>query len=110
MIVGVGVDTVEISRIAKSLEIPGFRESTFTNAEMENMHGHEPTYYATRFACKEAVFKAIGFPEDWRQIETLNDKNGKPYVNGFAGYKIHISITTETGFATAYCVVEVLTS
>lgn len=106
MIVGIGVDTVQISRMEKSLSIPNFIQSTFTANEINNLHGDQATYYATRFACKEAVFKAIGKPLDWRLIETLNDKDGKPVVSGFDEYKIHISITTEAGFATAFCVVE----
>lgn len=107
MILGIGVDTVEISRISHSITIPGFINSTFTQNEINNLHGDQATYYATRFACKEAVFKALGEPKDWRLIETLNDEVGKPYVVGFDEYKIHISITTEAGLATAFCVVEV---
>ena len=106
MIIGIGVDTVEIKRMERSLNISNFIESTFTQNEINNLHGDKATYYATRFACKEAVFKAIGKPADWRLIETLNDESGKPYVTGFDGYKIHISITTEAGLATAFCVVE----
>ena len=106
MIIGIGVDTVEIQRVERSLTISNFIQSTFTQNEINNLHGDKATYYATRFACKEAVFKAIGKPADWRLIETLNDKDGRPYVTGFDGYKIHISITTETGLATAFCVVE----
>ena len=106
MIVGIGVDTVEIQRVEQSLNISNFIQSTFTQNEIDNLHRDKATYYATRFACKEAVFKAIGKPDDWRLIETLNDENGKPYVTGFDEYKIHISITTEAGLATAFCVVE----
>lgn len=106
MIKGIGVDIVQISRIAQSLSIPNFIQSTFTQNEIKNLHGDKATYYATRFACKEAVFKAIGEPKDWRLIETLNDKDGKPYIVSYEGYKIHISITTEAGLAIAFCVVE----
>ena len=106
MIIGIGVDTVEIKRVTHSLTIHNFINSMFTQNEINNLHGDKATYYATRFACKEAVFKAIGKPDDWRLIETLNDENGKPYVVGFEGYRIHISITTEADFATAFCVVE----
>ena len=106
MIIGIGVDTVQISRMAHSLTIPNFIQSTFTQGEIDNLHGDEATYYATRFACKEAVFKAIGEPKDWRLIEILNDEDGKPVVSGFEGYNIHISVTTEAGLATAFCVVE----
>lgn len=106
MIIGIGVDTVEIKRVYHALNIPEFINSVFTAKEIENKHGDEATYYATRFACKEAVFKAIGRPYDWRIIETLNDEAGKPFVNGINEYKIHISITTEAGMATAFCVAE----
>ena len=106
MIIGIGVDTVEIKRMERSLVISNFIQSTFTQNEIKNLHGDKATYYATRFACKEAVFKAMGKPDDWRLIEALNDENGKPYVTGFEGYRIHISITTEAGLATAFCVAE----
>lgn len=59
MIKGIGVDIVQISRIEKSLSIPGFKKSVFTENEISNEHGDEAEYYATRFACKEAVFKAL---------------------------------------------------
>lgn len=109
MIKGIGIDTVEISRIAKSLTIPSFLTSTFTPGEIANQHGNREEYYATRFACKEAVFKALGIKMDWRQVETLNHEDGSPYVvmrDEFGKVKIHISITTEAGLATAFCVVE----
>lgn len=106
MIVGVGVDTVAVKRMARVLRMPHFIRSTFTRREIENAHGDEAVYYAARLACKEAVFKAVGQPEDWRCIETLNDETGKPYVTGFEEYTIHISITTEAGLVTAFCVAE----
>lgn len=109
MIIGIGVDTVQISRISKSLLIPNFISSTFTINEINNLHGDESTYYATRFACKEAVFKAMGIKMDWRLIETLNREDGSPYVvmrEEYGNANIHISITTEAGLATAFCVVE----
>lgn len=109
MVKGIGIDTVQISRMAKSLSIPSFLTSTFTQAEIENEHGNREEYYATRFACKEAVFKALGVKMDWRKIETLNREDGSPYVSmqeEYGDVKIHISITTEAGLATAFCVVE----
>lgn len=109
MILGIGIDTVEISRMAKSLSIPTFLTSTFTPAEIANEHGNREEYYATRFACKEAVFKAIGEPKDWRLIETLNREDGSPYVvmrEEYGNVRIQISITTEAGLATSFCVVE----
>ena len=109
MVKGIGIDTVQISRMAKSLSIPSFLTSTFTPAEIANEHGNREEYYATRFACKEAVFKALGIQMDWRQIETLNREDGSPYVvmrEEYGNVSIHISITTEAGLAIAFCVVE----
>ena len=109
MIKGIGIDTVEISRIAKSLSIPSFLTSTFTPGEIVNEHGNREEYYATRFACKEAVFKALGIKMDWRKIETLNREDGSPYVvmrDVYGDVKIHISITTEAGLATVFCIIE----
>ena len=109
MIKGIGIDTVEISRMTKSLAIPSFLISTFSPDEIANKHGNREEYYATRFACKEAVFKALGIKMDWRQVETLNREDGSPYVvmrEEYGKVKIHISITTEAGLATAFCIVE----
>jgi len=104
MIKGIGVDTVQISRMQESLKNEHFLYTVFTEKEIENQHGDKATYYATRFAAKEAFFKANGSPSNWLQVETLNDAEGKPYIvnepNAF------ISITTEAGLATAFCVIE----
>lgn len=106
MIKGIGVDAVEIARIQNSLCIPGFLNTTFTKNEIANEHGNKAEYYAGRFAGKEAVFKALHKTIDWRNIEILNYEDGRPYV--LMDYKgnIHISITTESGMAIAYCVIE----
>lgn len=114
MIKGIGIDTVEIKRMEKSLSIDSFKTSVFTINEINNEHGNKLEYYATRFACKEAVFKAINkyLKLDLRTIETLNNPDGSPVVTISQNMKdagitnIHISITTEAGLATAFCVVE----
>ena len=112
MIKGVGVDIVEISRIEHSLTVPGFLTATFTKKEIENQHGDMVEYYATRFACKEAVFKAVSNLIDLRKVETLNLESGEPIVTltnelKSAGInKVHISISTEAGLAIAYCILE----
>ena len=70
----VGVDLIEIPRIARALErYPGFRDRCFTDAEREYCDGraNPPQHYAARFAGKEAVGKAIGVGVHftWREIE-----------------------------------------
>ena len=59
----VGVDLIEIERIARALErYPGFRERCFTEAERAycDSQPNPPQHYAARFAGKEAVGKALG--------------------------------------------------
>ena len=70
----VGVDLIEIPRIARALErYPGFRERCFTEAERAycDSKPNPPQHYAARFAGKEAVGKALGSGVrfTWREIE-----------------------------------------
>jgi holo-[acyl-carrier protein] synthase len=62
--VTVGVDLIEIERIARALErYPAFRERCFTEAERAYCESRRnpAQHYAARFAGKEAVGKALGF-------------------------------------------------
>ena len=60
--VKVGVDLIEIERIRRALERPGFRERCFTEAERAycDSKKNPAESYAARFAGKEAVGKALG--------------------------------------------------
>ena len=75
--VKVGVDIIEIERIERALERPGFRERCFTEAEREycDSRPRPAQSYAGRFAGKEAVGKALGFGVArqfaWREIEIV---------------------------------------
>ncbi len=104
MIKGIGIDTVEIARMAKSIEKKAFIEKCFTEKEIANEHGDKASYYATRFAGKEAVFKAIKEIDNCLEVEILNNDDGSPYVSNIDN--VHLSITTEAGLATAFCIVE----
>ncbi len=86
MIVGIGVDVVDIPRFEHSLvRTPGLRDRLFTRDEVE--HGdrtpRSPASLAVRFAAKEAVAKALGAPAglQWHdcEIETLAD--GRPVLH-----------------------------
>ena len=83
---------IEIERIKESIESTNgkFCERIFTEKEIEycecrNVQKYQ--HYAGRFAAKEAVFKAISqllenkFDIEWKEIEVLNDGNGRPYIN-----------------------------
>jgi holo-[acyl-carrier protein] synthase len=63
MIVGIGVDAVEIDRFRRSLErTPSMKSRLFTHGELEYVEPHDdPTAsLAARFAAREAVMKAMG--------------------------------------------------
>ena len=89
MIKGIGCDLVYIPRIQKLLDEndTSFFKYTFTayeNNEAENRKD-KATYYASRFAAKEALFKAIAhlLPTksfDFRIVETRNEADGHPYI------------------------------
>lgn len=87
-----GTDMIEISRIKDSIEEAGerFLDRVYTKAEIEYCESKKKQkyqHYAARFAAKEATFKAISsLLEDkysicWKDIEVVNDSQGKPKVN-----------------------------
>ena len=87
-----GVDIIEIERVKDSIEETKgkFCERVFTEKEIEYCESkklQKYQHYAARFAAKEAVLKAISqllkskFNIEWKDIEILNDENGRPYVN-----------------------------
>ena len=80
----VGVDIVEISRIAQTLERWGnrFLQRVYTVREQEYCRGRVPQL-ASRFAAKEAVMKALGTGRrglNWREIEVVRRPGGPPSV------------------------------
>ena len=83
-ILGVGVDIVDNSRIAKSLKNKLFIKRIFSNAEIliANKIKDKKAYYSKRFAAKEALAKSIGtgFRDDlnYNDISIVNNKLGKP--------------------------------
>ena len=92
-----GTDIIEISRIKESimekniqnLEENCFLKRVYTEKEISYCEGRKSAkyrHYAARFAAKEAVFKAISallvdkFSINWKNIEIINDENGRPQV------------------------------
>jgi len=86
---GLGNDIIEIDRIQKAIDRHGqnILDRLFTVKEQKYCLKFKDaiTHFAGRFAAKEAVAKAlgVGLGTDllWKDIEILNDKNGKPEVN-----------------------------
>lgn len=115
MILGIGIDIIEISRVEKACKKDAFLRRCYTEAEIQQVR-HNPASLAGNFAVKEAVAKVFGtgfrgFGPD--SIEVLRDELGKPYVRLYKGAaekarelgicRIHVSIsnTKETAVAMA---------
>lgn len=134
MIIGLGEDLVEISRIATLIEEKGdqFLEKCFTPFEIEKATSHNTparmyAYYAKRFAAKEACLKALGTGMregiSWHDMEIKNDDLGRPLltVNGAVHVRlnsisnntqtaIHITLSDEAGLAKATVILESLST
>lgn len=116
----IGVDMVEIDRIARVMERHGdrFVQRVFTEAEIEycaKKTGAES--FAARFAAKEAVFKAVGTGlregMRWHDVAVLNNPLGKPELclsgttaRMLSGKRVHLSISHSGNLAIAMVVVE----
>jgi holo-[acyl-carrier protein] synthase len=89
MILGVGIDIIEIERVQKSIDQYGdhFLKKIFTEKELEYCLSKSNKYQhlAARFAAKEAVYKALATEWreslSWQSIEISNEPNGLPVVN-----------------------------
>ena len=84
IILGIGVDIVENSRIKKSLKNISFVKRIFSKSEILSAKNKKSLniYYSKRFAAKEAFVKSIGtgFRDNlnFKDITIINDKLGKP--------------------------------
>ncbi len=83
-IIGTGVDIVENSRIKKSILNNSFLNRVFTNEEIliSKKMKNKSSYFAKRFAAKEAFVKSLGtgfrYGFNFKDISVINDKLGKP--------------------------------
>ncbi|PZU38093.1 MAG: holo-ACP synthase [Microbacterium sp.] len=115
MIVGIGVDLVDIPRFERTIErTPRLLERLFSPAE----RALRPRSLAARYAAKEALIKALGGSDGvhWTEIEVTPEESGRPWFT-LAGSTaevvaargittIHLSMSHDAGFATAYVVAE----
>ncbi|MBC6458572.1 holo-ACP synthase [Actinomadura sp. HBU206391] len=115
MIVGVGIDVVDLVRFEQSLErTPGLRARLFTEAE----RALPVRSLAARFAAKEALAKALGAPRGllWTDAEIRREPDGRPSlrVDGTVAAAArdrgvthwHVSLSHDGGVATAVVVAE----
>lgn len=118
MIIGIGIDLIEIERVLKACEKKRFIEKYYTEKERELIKA-DSLKAASNFAVKEAISKMLGTgfrgfsPID---IEVLRDEKGKPYTNLFGQAKllaekqeitrVHVSITNTKKYVNAFVVGE----
>jgi len=115
MIVGIGVDLVDIPRFERSIaRTPALLPRLFSPAERML----KPRSLAARYAAKEALIKALGGSDGvhWTEIEIVSEASGRPRF-ALAGStadavaargitEVHLSLSHDAGLATAYVIVE----
>ena len=123
MIIGIGADIVQVSRIQQSLDRLGdaFARRILTDSELKTFKSTKQpvAFLAKRFAAKEAAAKALGTgigKVSFRHIEVSNNALGAPKLE-FHGYArelqrlkainhLHLSLSDEKDNAVAFVVLE----
>ena len=124
-ILGIGVDIIENARVAQSLKKKLFIKRIFSNSEILTAKSisNKKSYYAKRFAAKEALAKAIGtgFRDNlnFKDISVVNNKLGKPsfLINQkikeiikkefkTSSFNFFLSISDEKKYSIAYVVLQ----
>lgn len=128
MILGIGSDIVHVDRFDRILKRFGSRFINRVFTPQEQVYAQKsltPVHvYAKRFAAKEAFAKAIGTGFrgglQWREIEVLNDRFGKPCIVPYGTaleiikacqglkeqFRIHLSLADEKNLAQAFVILE----
>ncbi|MBM6402758.1 holo-ACP synthase [Phycicoccus sp. CSK15P-2] len=115
MIVGVGIDVVDVARFTAALErTPALRTRLFT----ENERDLPAASLAARFAAKEALAKALGAPVGmhWHDAEVHRGDGRRPHlvvrgtvaaeVDALGIGSLHLSLSHDAGIASAVVVAE----
>ncbi len=115
MIVGVGIDVVDVARFGQTLErTPRLVPRLFTPDE----RGLPLASLAARFAAKEALAKALGAPVGlhWTDAWVRRDEAGRPHLevvgtvaarsDELGVTSMHVSLSHDAGIASAVVVLE----
>ena len=124
MVVGIGIDVVEIERIRRLMDRwqDRFLQRVFTEAEIAYaLRRHDPAQHlAVRFAAKEATLKALGtglsMGVRWREMEVRRGR-GQPPQLALSGRtaelgeargirRLHVSLSHDAGLAVAQVLAE----
>ena len=121
MILGVGVDIIDVERIQSALDNPRtgerFRVRVFTDEEVAYCarRRNAAESFAARFAAKEAMMKALGRAYGWREIEVIRGKGAptlrlhgraQQHAAALGMERIHLSLSHTATLAIAYVVAE----
>jgi holo-[acyl-carrier protein] synthase len=115
MIIGTGIDVVDVNRFMETLDrTPRLREKLFTEVEREL----PPASLAARFAAKEAIAKSLGAPGNlrWHDVTVHRTVGGPPRIDASGtvaaraaelGVRTwHITISHDAGIASAMVIAE----
>ena len=116
MIVGIGIDIIEIARVAKAYRRWGkaFLSKIYTETEIAyclSKHNPAPSL-AARFAAKEAAFKALSQAgveiRSWQDVEISSGQGGKPelIIKSAGALVLHLSLSHTRGTAVAVVTAE----
>jgi holo-[acyl-carrier protein] synthase len=115
MIVGVGIDVVDVERFGESLQrTPALLERLFTVEE----RALPLNSLAARFAAKEALAKALGAPVglQWQDATVRRGEDGRPHLQvsgtvearaeALGVHAMHVSLSHDAGIASAVVIAE----
>ena len=124
-ILGIGVDIIDNKRIKKFIKSQSFKKRIYTPKELKQSEtiNNKVAYFSKRFAAKEAFSKALGtgfrLKLNFKDIEVINDKMGKPYYVKnkkvtkliqkkfkIKNFKCFLSISDENKYSTAFAIIE----
>ena len=124
-IVGIGVDIIENKRIKNSLKNLKFKKRIYSTKELaqSSLSKNKVSFFSKRFAAKEAFAKALGTGFrgnlNFKDIEIVNDKDGKPYYLkskkiskiihknfNIKKYNCFLSISDEKDYSTAFTIIQ----
>lgn len=126
MVTGVGTDILALHRFRRIMadDSQVFLDRVYTVKEQELARSRPDSFlfFATRFAGKEAVFKALGIPSDSFRlvdIEILSDPTGRPEVTLYGQAAelsvkqqlapVHLSLSFEDEYVVAFAVIQTST-
>ena len=124
-ILGIGVDIIDNKRIKKSIKNHKFKDRIYSSKEqkLSSLSRNKVGYFSKRFAAKEAFAKALGtgFRNNlnFKDIEIINDKFGKPYYTKnkkiikivqknfkIKNFNCFLSISDEKDYSTAFTIIQ----